>query len=313
MGRKTYSASNNKILIKTNQEGNSFNKYLSTEYNPKDDLPNEKKGVNITPSLFKGETIAITSAKGGVGKSTITAHIGYNLAMMGKRVCVIDACFDNRSLDIFLALSEKMLYDLRDVLEGRCSWKKAAIKYQDNFYFIPAPPPDYSENRIENIDGKRLQEIIRDIRKEFEYIIIDSPSLSENHFETIIKSVNKTIAVVTPSISSLRSTDVLLSYFKNMDMPLPPLIINKFVKSKYGISPELLEVDEIESILAANVLDYILDEQEILLAELCGTLIEYCEISSTNSLAFYNISKRIIGEEVLVPEKNQKKKKGLFR
>lgn len=72
--------------------------------------------------------IVVTSGKGGVGKTTTTANIGSALAIMGKRVCVVDADIGLRNLDLVLGLENRIVYDLVDVVTGNCRLKQALIK-----------------------------------------------------------------------------------------------------------------------------------------------------------------------------------------
>ncbi|MEK3705435.1 P-loop NTPase [Paenibacillus sp. FSL R7-0198] len=58
--------------------------------------------------------ICITSGKGGVGKTTVTANLGTALALSGSSVCLIDADFGLRNLDIPLGLSNRVIYHISD-------------------------------------------------------------------------------------------------------------------------------------------------------------------------------------------------------
>ena len=75
-----------------------------------------------------GKVITITSGKGGVGKTTATANIGAAMASIGKKVVCIDADIGLRNLDVVLGLENRIVYDLVDVVEGRCRLRQAMIR-----------------------------------------------------------------------------------------------------------------------------------------------------------------------------------------
>jgi septum site-determining protein MinD len=87
-----------------------------------------------------GKVITITSGKGGVGKTTATANIGAALAANGKKVVCIDADIGLRNLDVVLGLENRIVYDLVDVVEGRCRLRQAMIrdKKLPELFLIPA-------------------------------------------------------------------------------------------------------------------------------------------------------------------------------
>ena len=74
------------------------------------------------------ERIVVTSGKGGVGKTTVVANLGVFLAERGFRVCLIDVDFGLNNLDVVMGLENKVLYDLEDVLYGRCRIKQALLQ-----------------------------------------------------------------------------------------------------------------------------------------------------------------------------------------
>ena len=75
-----------------------------------------------------GKVITVTSGKGGVGKTTATANIGAALAASGQKVVCVDADIGLRNLDVVLGLENRIVYDLVDVVEGRCRLRQAMIR-----------------------------------------------------------------------------------------------------------------------------------------------------------------------------------------
>ena len=65
-----------------------------------------------------GKAIVITSGKGGVGKTTTTANLGTALALLGKRVCLVDLDIGLRNLDVILGLDNRIIYNIVDVAQG---------------------------------------------------------------------------------------------------------------------------------------------------------------------------------------------------
>src|SRR5699024_6703979 len=101
-----------------------------------------------------GEAIVITSGKGGVGKTTTTANLGTALALMDKKVCLIDTGIGLRYLDLVMSLVNGISFDLVDIINERCELKQALIKYKrfESLSLVPASQAiDKSEMTEEGI------------------------------------------------------------------------------------------------------------------------------------------------------------------
>ena len=87
-----------------------------------------------------GKVVTVTSGKGGVGKTTATANLGAALAASGSKVVCLDADIGLRNLDVVLGLENRIVYDLVDVIEGRCRLRQALIrdKRLPELFLIPA-------------------------------------------------------------------------------------------------------------------------------------------------------------------------------
>ena len=94
-----------------------------------------------------GRVITVTSGKGGVGKTTFSANVSAALAEQGKKAIAVDTDVGLRNLDIVMELQNRIVFDLVDVVEGRCRLQKAIIrdKRLPTLHMLPAAQtPDKS-------------------------------------------------------------------------------------------------------------------------------------------------------------------------
>ncbi len=154
------------------------------------------------------EIIVITSGKGGVGKTTVTANIGLGLANLNKKVVVVDTDIGLRNLDVVLGLENRIVYNLIDVIEGSCRMKQALIrdKHCENLYLLPS-----AQTRDKtSVKPEQMVKLTKDLAEEFDYILLDCPAGIEQGFKNAIAGANRAVVVTTPEVSVIRDADQLL-------------------------------------------------------------------------------------------------------
>ena len=128
------------------------------------------------------EVIVITSGKGGVGKTTTVANIGTGLAMLGKKVAVVDTDIGLRNLDVVLGLENRIVYNLVDVVNGSCRLRQALIrdKRHPELYLLPsAQTKDKTA-----VSPEQMIKLTQELREEFDYVLLDCPAGIEQGFKT---------------------------------------------------------------------------------------------------------------------------------
>ncbi len=240
------------------------------------------------------EVIVITSGKGGVGKTTTTANIGTGLALMGKKVVLIDTDIGLRNLDVVLGLENRIVYDIVDVVEGFCRVKQALIKDKryEGLYLLPA-----AQTREKTaVNPKQMIKLCDELREEFEYIIIDCPAGIEQGFKNAIAGADKAIVVTTPEVSAVRDADRIIGLLEANELNNPKLIINR-VRMDMVKRGDMMSIDDIIDILAVDLLGVVPDDEKIVISTNRGEP----AITDNKSLAgqaYRNITRRILGEQV---------------
>lgn len=148
-----------------------------------------------------GTVIAITSGKGGTGKTSITGGIAASLALMGRRVLCIDMDIGLRNLDISLGLSDRALMDFSDVALGRCSLARAAVEHPDlpGLALLSAPM-----TLPAGLTPKKVRALLEEARAGWDYILIDSPAGLGAGFQLAACGADRAIVIATNDASSLR-------------------------------------------------------------------------------------------------------------
>ena len=78
-----------------------------------------------------GKAIVVTSGKGGVGKTTCAANVAASLARRNKKVVVVDGDTGLRNLDLAMRLEGDIVYNLLDVISGKCGLREALVRSRD--------------------------------------------------------------------------------------------------------------------------------------------------------------------------------------
>ena len=238
--------------------------------------------------------IVITSGKGGVGKTTTTANIGAALADKGYKVLLIDTDIGLRNLDVVMGLENRIVYDLIDVIEGRCRISQALIKDKrcQNLVLLPA-----AQIRDKNdVSTEQMKELIYSLKESFDYILIDCPAGIEQGFKNAIAAADEAIVVTTPEVSATRDADRIIGLLEAAGIKNPRLVINRLridmVKDK-----NMLGVEDILDILAVKLLGVVPDDENVVISTNKGEPLVY-KGDSLAAKAFKNIASRIEGVEV---------------
>lgn len=247
------------------------------------------------------EVITITSGKGGVGKSTTTANIATALAKLGKKVVAVDFDIGLRNLDMILGLENRIVYDVVDVMEGNCNLAQAIIKDKrvNNLHFLPA-----SQTKDKSVLNKeKVEKLINELKKEFDYILIDSPAGIESGFEHSIYLADRALIVTTPEISSVRDADRVIGIIDAKSKKAQEgkevqkhIIINR-LKPELVKKGEMLSIEDVLHILALPLIGIVPESEDIVKSTNLGEPIALNEKSIVGE-AFRRIARRILGEEV---------------
>ncbi|HSP46500.1 MAG TPA: septum site-determining protein MinD [Clostridiaceae bacterium] len=241
-----------------------------------------------------GESIVITSGKGGVGKTTTTANIGTALAQMGKKVVVIDGDTGLRNLDVLMGLENRIVYTLIDYFDGRCKLKQALIKDKrlPNLCLLPT-----AQTKDKNdISTEQMVSLVKELKEEFEYILIDCPAGIEQGFENSIVAADSAIIVVNPEVTSVRDADRVIGKLDARGIDNHRVVINRL---NYDMteSGEMLNIDDILEILSVKLLGVVPDDRSITVSTNKGEPIVLTDGTRAGT-AFQNIARRITGEDV---------------
>ncbi|SHE53085.1 septum site-determining protein MinD [Desulforamulus putei] len=253
-----------------------------------------------------GEVIVVTSGKGGVGKTTTTANLGMGLASHGKKVCLVDADIGLRNLDVVLGLENRIVFDIVDVTSGVCRIRQALIKDKrcEGLHLLPAAQT--KDKTAVNPD--QMKELCEELRKEFDYVIIDCPAGIEQGFKNAIAGADKAIVVTTPEVSAVRDADRIIGLLEAAELREPKLIINRY-RPKMVNRGDMMSIDDMNEILAIDLLGVVPEDEQVVVTTNKGETVVRDEKSQSGQ-AYRNITRRILGENV--PLMNLEEQSGLF-
>lgn len=249
-----------------------------------------------------GEVIVITSGKGGVGKTTTTANLGTGLALYGnKKVVLVDADIGLRNLDVVMGLENRIVYDLVDVAYGVCRLKQALIKDKrfENLYLLPAAQ---TKDKTA-VTPEQMKKLCEDLKKDFDYVIIDCPAGIEQGFKNAIAGADRALIVTTPEVSAVRDADRIVGLLEAAGFEEPKLIINR-IRPDMVKRGDMMDIDDMIDILAIELLGVVPEDEKIVVSTNRGEPAVADETSKAGK-AYRNMVARLQGKDVpLMPMEN---------
>lgn len=246
------------------------------------------------------EVIVVTSGKGGVGKTTTTANVGSGLAQMGYKVLLIDTDIGLRNLDVVMGLENRIVYNLVDVIEGKCRIKQALIrdKRYAGLYLLPCAQ---TKDKTAVNEGQ-MRSLIYKLKEDFDYILLDSPAGIEQGFQNAIAGATRALVVTTPEVSAIRDADRIIGLLEANECKQIDLIINRI---RYDLVKrgDMMTTDDVVDILAIPLIGVVPDDENVVIATNRGEPL--VGSSSLAGRAYRNICYRVIGKSV-PNETNQK-------
>lgn len=239
------------------------------------------------------EVIVVTSGKGGVGKTTTSANVGTGLARLGKKVVLVDADIGLRNLDVVMGLENRIVYNLVDVIEGKCRLKQALIKDKRNpgLFLLPA-----AQTRDKNcITPKQMTALVESLKHQYDFVILDCPAGIEQGFQNAIAGANRAVVVTTPEVSAIRDADRIVGLLEANELKEIELIVNRL---RYDLIKrgDMMSVEDVVDILGIPLLGIVPDDENVVVATNQGEPL----VGNTSQAgqAYFNICCRLIGKEV---------------
>lgn len=251
-----------------------------------------------------GEVITFTSGKGGVGKTTTTANVGVGLSLLDKKVVLVDTDIGLRNLDVVMGLENRILYNLVDVLTGKCRLKQALIrdKRYPNLSIIPS---SCSNEFKERLGQKQMNTLLEELRKEFDYILIDSPAGIDEGFRLATSGADRIVLVTTPQIAAIHDADCVLQLLKRQKAENICLLVNCFRRHMVR-EGNMLDLPDICELLETELLGVILEDEEVVIAQNHGEPVmgKHSAVAS----CYQNVARRLAGEEIPIPDYTRRRK-----
>lgn len=263
-----------------------------------------------------GRVVVVTSGKGGVGKTTVTASFGYGLTQQGYRTCLIDFDIGLRNLDLHLGCERRVIFDFIHVIERNCRLNQALIKDKrlENLSLLAASQTRDKDALTE--DGVEI--VLDELKTQFDFILCDSPAGIESGARHAMHFADDAILVTNPEISSCRDTDKMIGFIASKSLRAQQgrepvhqrLLINRYDANRVQ-KDDCLSVEDIEEMLGLPVVGVIPESPHVLTSSNMGQPV-IMSSGEKASVAFEDAVARFLGEEREMKFLDPEKPKGLF-
>lgn len=242
-----------------------------------------------------GKVIAVTSGKGGTGKTTTVAAVSSCLAALGNKTLCIDFDSGLKNLDLALCMADFAVADFMDVVSGRLELLSACHESPQipNLFFLAAP----TVNTLAEPDSAAVKQMFDEIHREFDYCVVDSPAGIGAGFRLAHAHADMSIIVTNGELPAMRDAQRTAETVRDMGVNDLRLLVNR-VKPK-NFKKISTTIDDIIDIVGARLIGVVREDDTVFLSLHENTLL----VLYRRRYAAYNfldVARRITGEDVPV-------------
>ncbi len=237
-----------------------------------------------------GKIFAVTSGKGGVGKSTVSTGLSISFEKQGKSVLTVDMDEGLACLDLMLGIDEPCIFNLNDILLGKdiadCIY---VPKKHPNINLIPAP------DKTGTIDAYLFTNFVNHVKEKYDIIIFDFPAGIDFSLYTCLPKDTLFLTVAFPDPVTVRDASIVSRKLHESGFEAR-LILNNF---NYKLTRKSIfkNIDDIIDEASLQLIGIIPHSAELALLSIKHTL----KKRGNATKAFDRISKRLCGENILLP------------
>lgn len=160
----------------------------------------------VNPKPVK--VIAVSSGKGGVGKTSASVNLATQLASLGREVMLFDADLGLANVDVLLGLSPK--YNLSHVIEGRATLEEVLIRGPNGIYIVPAASGIQRMAELSTAEHVGLIRSFSELSLGLDYLIIDTAAGIADGVMSFARAAREVLVVVCDEPSSITDAYALV-------------------------------------------------------------------------------------------------------
>lgn len=235
-------------------------------------------------------TLLVTSGKGGTGKTTVCLLLARALCAQGKNVLLLELDSGLRGLDLLLGVSDKVVYDLSDILAGRCRPAKAVTVCEvprGNLHLIAAPLDRYYVSNRE-----ALAALLLGLSNCYDFLLLDAAAGLGRGFDVAASVCDGALIVSTADPVSIRDAAKTAQALAGRQ---PRLVVNQF--SRKQLTAELPDLDAVIDAVGAQLISVIPKDPLISIYHAQARALPE---NSSAALEADDLAHRLLGERVLL-------------
>lgn len=228
--------------------------------------PSSSAPAGVAPSFGKGKVVAVTSGKGGVGKTFFSANLAAALTRRGLKVLVLDADLGLANLDVVLNLYPKIT--LHDVFTGKATLEEAILKAPGGFSVILAGSGMVEYSRLTPEVRDDFLKLMQEVVPRFDVVLLDTGAGISDVVLFAVSLASDVLLVATPEPTSLTDAYATIKVLatqqqrqqvrlvvnqavrpgdgKNITAQLQQ-VLNRFITSRSGQNLRLVHMGDIPS------------------------------------------------------------------